>query len=303
MYGQWRKLGLVFNASGQADWMCSHAALPVAEYITGDLFRVYFSPRDQENRGHIASLVMDIGKDGQVLELSTTPVLSPGALGTFDDSGATMGWLTRWNGLQYLYYSGWNLGVTVPFRFSLGLCISNDGENYTRYATGPIMDRLPHEPFLIAAGCILVDDGVWKIWYPSCTRWCFFNDNPKHYYHIKYAESNDGIHWQRDGIVAIDYSNNDEYAFSRPSVIHDADKWRMWYAYRGEKYKIGYAESIDGVSWQRKDADAGIDVSTSGWDSEMIEYPFVFDHKGRRYMLYNGNEYGRTGFGLAVWEA
>jgi hypothetical protein len=34
----------------------------------------------------------------------------------------------------------------------------------------------------------------------------------------------------------------------------------------------------------------------------MICYPFVFDHAGSRFMLYNGNGYGKTGFGIAVWE-
>jgi hypothetical protein len=44
-------------------------------------------------------------------------------------------------------------------------------------------------------------------------------------------------------------------------------------------------------------------VSLIGWDSEMIEYPFVFDHAGERYMLYNGNGYGKSGFGLAILNA
>ncbi|MDR0233611.1 MAG: hypothetical protein LBI31_02235 [Zoogloeaceae bacterium] len=35
---------------------------------------------------------------------------------------------------------------------------------------------------------------------------------------------------------------------------------------------------------------------------EMIEYSIVFDHGRQRYMLYNGNGYGKTGFGLAVLE-
>jgi hypothetical protein len=126
------------------------------------------------------------------------------------------------------------------------------------------------------------------------------NNSPKHKYHIKYAESEDGINWYRDKVVAIDYANDGEYAISRPSVIHDHECWRMWYSYRGQSYRIGYAESADGIHWKRLDSQVGIDVSTTGWDSEMIEYPFVFDHKGQRYMFYNGNGYGKTGFGLAV---
>ena len=79
----------------------------------------------------------------------------------------------------------------------------------------------------------------------------------------------------------------------------------MWFSYRsgtGQKYRIGYATKLTGGNWELKLDDAGINVSEEGWDSEMIEYPFVFDHKGVRYMLYNGNEYGKTGFGIALWE-
>jgi hypothetical protein len=77
----------------------------------------------------------------------------------------------------------------------------------------------------------------------------------------------------------------------------------MWYCYRGPTYRIGYAESPDGRQWQRRDADAGIDVAPDGWDSEMIEYPHVFEHDGQLFMLYNGNGYGKTGVGLAILES
>ena len=79
----------------------------------------------------------------------------------------------------------------------------------------------------------------------------------------------------------------------------------MWFSFRsglGQPYRIGYAWSETGDEWVLKLADVGIDVSTTGWDSEMIEYPFVFVHKDEYYMLYNGNDYGEFGFGLAVME-
>ena len=74
----------------------------------------------------------------------------------------------------------------------------------------------------------------------------------------------------------------------------------MWYSYRGDSYRIGYAESLDGVHFDRRDDLVGIDVSDAGWDSKSIEYPNVFDHKENRYMLYNGNDYGLTGIGMAI---
>jgi hypothetical protein len=138
------------------------------------------------------------------------------------------------------------------------------------------------------------------MWYLSCVRWEVVNEVPRHWYNIRYAESVDGINWIRDGIVCINFESKEEYAISRPSVIKDFDIYKMWYSYRGKTYRIGYAESNDGINWIRLDDQVGIDVSISGWDSEMIEYPHVFKHKNKAYMLYNGNGYGKTGFGLAV---
>ena len=83
----------------------------------------------------------------------------------------------------------------------------------------------------------------------------------------------------------------------------------MWYCFRGsvnyrtdkaQSYRIGYAESKDGIEWTRKDDEVGIERSESGWDSVMMEYPFVYEHKGEKYLLYNGNGFGETGIGFAV---
>ena len=282
--------------------MHSHAAVPIAEPLEGDLLRIYFSARDTSNRSHTGHLVIDIACPHRILDLSSSPTLSPGRIGEFDDSGAMATWLTKTEQSRFMYYIGWNLGVTVPFRNSIGLAIGNDRGEFVRIAAGPIVDRSMREPHFCGSCCVLPDNGQWKMWYVSCTEWSLKSGRPKHRYHIKYAESNDGIHWVRDGLVAIDYADDEEYAISRPSVIRDRDGWKMWYSYRGDSYRIGYAESDDGTHWHRRDDLAGIDVSPLGWDSEMIAYPFVFDHKGQRYLLYNGNDYGKSGLGLAILE-
>jgi hypothetical protein len=139
------------------------------------------------------------------------------------------------------------------------------------------------------------------MWYGSNLSWGAEQKDMAHV--IKHAQSQDGIHWTRDGAVALGFAAPGEYALSRPSVLREGGKFKMWYSYRGAAYRIGYAESADGRLWTRRDADAGIGVSASGWDSESVEYPQVFDHAGRRYMLYNGNGYGRSGFGLAELES
>jgi hypothetical protein len=99
----------------------------------------------------------------------------------------------------------------------------------------------------------------------------------------------------------VDYASDEEHAFARPWVVHDQDRYRMWFAVRGARYHIALAESDDGLTWTRRDS-GGLTAGSEEWESEMVEYPAVFDWKGHRYMLYNGNDYGRSGLGLAVLE-
>lgn len=299
MEARWEKLGAVALPDRRPAWMASHASLPFGEPLGGSLVRVWFSPRDAQNRSHTAWAVVDLEQPGRIVELAAEPVLSPGRLGCFDDSGAIATWLASHGNRRLLYYVGFNLGVTVPFRNAIGLAVSEGGGPFRRLAEGPIVERTMDEPHFAASCCVIPDGDGWNMWYLSCTRWEMRDGAPRHYYHIKHAESDDGVHWRRGGRVAIDFASPSEYAISRPSVMRDRDLWRMWYSHRGASYRIGYAESADGRTWTRKDAQAGIDVSSGGWDSEMIEYPHVFDVGRERYMLYNGNGYGRTGFGLA----
>lgn len=215
-----------------------------------------------------------------------------------------MSWLVDHGGRQYLYYTGWTLGVTVPFYFYVGLAVSDDdGASFRRVSPAPVLERCGVDPYLTASPCILLDNGAWRMWYVSGARWELADGEPKHYYHIRYAESADGIHWVRTGRVCIDFQSPEEFAIARPCVVKDGDRYQMWYCYRGDAYRIGYAESRDGLTWERMDEQAGIEVSPEGWDSEMLAYPHVFDHAGHQYMLYNGNGYGRSGIGIAVLES
>lgn len=299
---KWEKLNFCFSIEKYIK-DCSYrgGAVPFARELENGLHRIYYTARDKFNRSHI--FFMDIKLEPlEVVQVYSEPVIAPGELGCFDDSGAMMSWIVDIGKELYLYYIGWNLGVTVPFRNSIGLAISNDGTTFRKAFPGPIMDRCRTEPHFCASNCVLKDDNTYKMWYLSCTGWSVVNGVPKHRYHIKYAESKNGIEWSRNGQIAINYKDDSEYAISRPCVIKEAGLYKMWYSYRGgmNTYRIGYAESGDGINWVRQDENVGIDVSLDGFDSKMIEYPFVFSHNEQHYMLFNGNEYGQTGFGLAV---
>jgi hypothetical protein len=298
---KWIKKGLIIRPSENLDWMVTHAMLPFAERVGGDHYRIYFSGRDRLNRSLIGYVEVDINDPHNILYITEKPVLGLGALGCFDDNGVTPSWIVDYKGRKYLYYIGWNQGATVRMHLIAGLATSHDGgKTFERYSRAPLLERTAMEPYsILTAPCVLIEGEIWRMWYVSGIGWVH-RDLPR--YNIKYAESRDGVHWVREGVVCIDFKSDEENALARPCVVREDGIYKMWYSYKGESYRIGYAESGDGITWERKDEEAGIDVSASGWDSEMIEYAFVFEHKRIKHMLYNGNDYGKDGIGLAVME-
>ena len=301
---RWRKLGRIFSPPADLGWMSAYASVPLAQHIEGDRYRVYFSGRDSANRSHVGYFELRLSEPARTLNVSRHAVLAPGEPGRFDDSGAMASSLVAQPGGRLLmYYIGWNRGQTVPFYNSVGLAASEDGgETFRRVCIAPILPRDELDPCFTAGANVLLEGSRWRMWYLSCVRWEREGSGFKHYYNIRYAESDDGRQWRKHPHPVVDFAGPDEYALSSPHVRRDPDLYRMWYSRRGAAYRIGYAVSADGIRWERRDAEAGIDVSREGWDAESIEYPHVIDHEGRRYLLYNGNSYGATGIGLAILE-
>lgn len=307
MRNVWHRRGLLIPAPTPQSWAHSHAALPFPEVIDRQQIGVYYSPRDEHGCAHVAlALVEASSADGELTITShqPEPILSPGPLGAFDDRGVTISCVVSTEGATFLYYTGWTLGVSVPFYFFAGLAIRPKGEHiFERVSPAPILERNDVDPYLTASPWVLRENGIWRMWYVSCVGWRLVDAVPQHCYHLRYAQSEDGITWRREGLVSIDFANDSEYAISRPCVVRDSDCYRMWFSARGDSYRLGYAESPDGLTWTRDDGRAGLEFPGENWDAEMQAYPAIFDHGGRRYVLYNGNGYGRTGIGYAVSDA
>jgi hypothetical protein len=300
----WRKRGLLLTPPLELEWARSHAALPISFRSADGSWWLYFSSRDGDGRASVGRVRLK--RDGDSLragEVDPQRVLEPGALGTFDDSGVTCSCLVESDGALLMFYTGWTRGVSVPFYLYAGVAVSEDGgARFHRLSNAPLLERSEVDPYLTASPEVVVEDSRWRMWYVSGTGW-EAGDPPRHRYHLKYAESPDGLSWDRDGRVCVDYRDDSEYAFGRPCVLHEGARWRMWYCFRGERYRAGYAESQDGLAWERLDHEAGLDPSPGEWDGEMIAYPHVRDIDGSRYLLYNGNGYGATGIGYAEWES
>ena len=301
---KWKKLGLIIEPKNiNRYWMITHGMDPTVDYLHDDIFRIYFCGRNKNNQSLIGYADININEPSKILNTPNDPVLGLGELGCFDDNGVTASCIINYQDKKYLYYIGWRPRSTTRLSLMTGLSISTDGGNtFNRVSRAPIIKLTDKEPFsILTAPYVIREKNIWRMWYVSCTGW----ENPDlPRYNIKYAESEDGINWKQDGIVCIDFISNDETAIARQSVQFENGIYRMWYCKKmiSIEYRMGYAESKDGIKWVRMDNKVGIDVSESGWDSEMIEYPYVFNHRSKKYMVYNGNGYGVNGIGLAVFE-
>jgi hypothetical protein len=305
----WQKKGLIYKQNNELLWAKSHAQIPTIDVINQKTLRIFFSTRDELNRSHTTYIDVSAENPKEILYLHQRPLLELGFPGTFDDCGIMPSSIVTYKGIKYLYYIGWNVRNTVPYHNAIGLAISEDnGLSFNKLFTGPIMDRTSLEPYFCGTACVKIENGIWRNWYLSCTKWIQVNGKAEPLYNLKYAESLDGINWKREGVIAIDFKNEDEGGLARASVVKDGKIYKMWYCYRGhtdyrmtknQSYRIGYAESLDGIVWTRMDDINVIEPSDEGWDSEMVAYPEIVDIENRRLMFYNGNGFGQSGFGYA----
>lgn len=299
---EWTKLGLLIRPDGRG-WMRSHAANPFVLPLSDTRFRVYFSARDERQRSHTGWAEIDTStRIPAVVAVSRSPVLAPGPLGYFDDHGVYACSIVPQEGAHHLYYVGWNPGKHDPmFYASIGLAVSRDGGlSFEKTSRAPILSRTDDDPWMVSACCVLYDAGRFRMWYISGIGWEEWPDGRlTSRYHVKYAESDDGVSWRRDGRVAFALDGN-ETNIARPCVMLDRGKYRAWFPVEaGEGYRISYAESDDGVVWTRCAETAPVAPSGSGWDADAVTYPWVFRTAGRLLMLYNGSAFGRDGIGVA----
>jgi hypothetical protein len=300
---KWRKLGRVWAPDGSLWWARSYALLPTVDVVGGDVLRIYFAALDEQRFGRVGSSDLDAENPLRVLAVSDRPLLDLGPLGAFDDSGVNPSCVVQVARQKYLYYIGWQRCVRVPYMLFSGLAMWNEDEGvFVRTQPTPVLDRTSGEPFSRSAPFVLAGPEGYRAWYWSCVAWTEGPEGAHYNNVIRSATSTDGRLWDADDGVCLAPSGDAEYSLGRPWVVREADRYRMWFSARslGRRYGIGYAESEDGVTWTRRDDLAGISVSETGWDSEMICFPCVVDVRDSRYLFYNGNRHGSTGFGVAV---
>lgn len=303
MKSHWKKLGQLYcpAETGRHPKLATHAANPLPLWLEGDVYRVFYSSRDACNRSSVGAVDIDIVQRRVVCD-HAEPFLVNGAPGSYYADGISIGCCYETGGTRYMLFMGWQANVGTHWRGDIGRIIVNDDLTLRADGDQPFIGSDATDPLSLSYPWVIQDaQGRYAMWYGSTLTWDAGNGEMLHVIHA--ASSTDGTHWTRHGL-SVPYELGTVQAFSRPTVAsRPGGGLDMWFSCRGatDKYRIGRAISEDGTHWRLAMDEAGIAVSEAGWDSDMIEYPYVFDHDGKRYMLYNGNGYGRTGFGLAQW--
>ena len=310
----WIKEGKLFDPTEVATpgWMSEFAQAPcILEFA--DFIRVYFScrpPPDAKGQYVSRTAYVDLNRDNlhEVIRISSAPTLSFGEPGTFDEFGTYPTSVIRNKNEVWAYYGGWTRCESVPFNVAIGLAISQDqGGTFNRLGMGPVLSYSVEEPFILSGPKIRRFENRWQLYYIAGERWLPNQGKPEPVYRIRMASSSDGINWTKHNRDLIERRLEPDECQASPDVFFCNGRYHMFFCYRyaldyrnGRRgYRIGYAVSDDLVNWTRDDSRVGIDVSSEGWDSEMISYPHVFELDGNIYMMYLGNQVGRCGFGLA----
>jgi len=303
---KWEKQGLIYTPDGSFSWAKSHAMIPTPCLLTSDIIRIYLNCCDAKGISRVGFIDVNAHHPKEIINIAANPILEIGQAGTFDENGVVQtSIVTLADGKKYLYYVGFELGTQIRYRLFTGAAISDDGETFSRIRKTPILERSDAELYFRCGPFVLFDENKFKLWYVAGSQWLTIDNKEMPIYTIHYLESLDGIHWGQAGQLCIDIQQEDEHGFGRPYVIKEDGLYKMFYSIRKKQigYRLGYAESKDGIHWIRKDHEIGIDVSPTGWDSEMICYSAVMKYDDKVYLFYNGNGFGKTGLGLATLEA
>lgn len=304
----WERKGLLHTC----DYFgTSYAQDAFIDPLDDKVWRIYFSTRTPDVISYPCYIDVEAGHPEHKLFVPDKPLFAPGRRGTFDDSGVTMTSIVRIDEhRKYLYYCGWNRKVSVSYSLSIGCAEVIDDREYRKISEGPIMERSVHDPIAVSAPMVIREGDLFHMWYISFPSWEEFNGKYEPIYVVKHAVSDDGLNWKCNDHVCIDSAYPGE-AIGRPWVIKDEGIYKMWFSTRGienyrakdgQHYMIGYAESPDGVNWTRRPDKFHFPKADEGWDSEMLEYASVKRFGNKYFMLYNGNAFGKTGFGYAVEE-
>lgn len=303
---KWQKKGFICNSETiNLEWYKKNTMVPLPYLIDSENLRIFVTLCDEQNVGRIGYVDVDPRNPLKIINYSKQPIIDIGEPGSFSDNGVLTSSLLELDGKLYLYYSAYQSCGKVPYLIFSGVAISYDrGNTFSNLSRAPILDRVDGEIFVRSSPAVLKEPDGFRVWYSSDSGkgWISSGVKARPCYDMKHFVTSSPTDWPRvRGTTCIALQNEDEHGITKATLWKEDGLYKAIYAIRSlsKGYRLGYAESSDGAHFERKDDQVGIDVSETGWDSEMITFPERFSYQGKAFLFYCGNHYGMAGMGYA----
>ena len=300
----WKRHGRIVEANPNLDWSQQYAAIPTVRILSEDVLRVYYYSMDEDFNGRISYVDVSAHNPSEIIFRSEEVLLDIGTEGAFDDGGVCPLQFLQLENENWLFYLGVQRTADVPYRYFAGVAKEQVDGSFQRFQTNPVLLPTEAEPDIRSAVSIVKEENLLRMWYVGASGWIEVNGKSVPTYRIHHATSINGLNWEVDQQDCIQFQNEDEFGFGRPWVMKTNFGYEMYYSVRTKSvgYRLGYATSEDGYSWVRQDSELNFSIGSEDWENEAVCYPCVVEVNGKRFLFYNGNQNGKTGFGVAVLE-
>ena len=307
---KWNKKGLICSSNNfNLAWFKKNTMVPVPYLIDDTRLRIFITMCDDDNVGRIGFVDVNPNNPCEILGYSKSPILDIGEDGCFDDNGVVTASILKVGTTLYMYYSGYQKCVKVPYLIFTGVAISKDnGFSFRKLSKRvPMLDRIEGENSTRCVPFVFHENGIFRMWYTADSKngWVDAGIKKLPLYDLKVMTSHSPIEWPRvAGEISVTFNNSDEHGIAKCTLWKEDGLYKIIYSIRSlsKGYRLGYGESLNGINFTRKDEEVGVDVSEFGWDSEMIAFAERFEFKNRVYLFYCGNHYGLDGMGYAELE-
>jgi predicted GH43/DUF377 family glycosyl hydrolase len=223
-------------------------------------------------------------------------VLSPLAGSDWEGDELNRPTVIQKDGIYHMWYSGQMQPYMEDGLSSIGYATSKDGLHWERPHQRPVMTYdQPWEEHAVMCPYVIFDDEDqnYKMWYSGGS-----NHEPDA---IGYAESADGIHWEKypqNPILAKSAQHQWEQHKALGSYVLKHDGWYYMF-YIGhmheERASVGLARSRDGkTQWKKHRSNPLIAPDRDGWDALSVYKPCVLRVKDRWMLWYNGARFDET---------
>lgn len=298
---RWEKKGFICDCHTlDLPWYKKNTMTPLP-VLKDNIIRVYLTMCDEFNQGRVGYIDLNPENPSEILNYSKNPVLDLGEKGCFDENGVLPTCILKEQGKLYLHYSAYQKQKDIPYTIFSGLSVSQDGgESFIRVQKFPVLGDIPSEKHQRSAAEVMKQGDIYKLWYTANVGWLDIQGHVVPKYDIKYLESSSQTNWPANPQSSLAL-RGDEYGLTMPQVFFEDGTYKMFYSIRSisKGYRLGYAESKDGIHFERQDYKMDIDVSPSGFDREMICFGKILKCNSKIYLFYCGNHYGIGGLGYA----